>query len=479
MRILTSLLLLTATACAHAETEGLELEPCSRPRVRGEVLCATLRVPENPADPEGRRIDLHVTVLPALASDASSGRAPDPVFALAGGPGTAASDMAPWLARSPLRRHRDIVLVDQRGTGSSNPLDCPTGDVPSRLRTLFNLDLAEVEICRERLRGNADPRFYTTPVAMDDLDAVRRALGADKINLWGASYGTRAALVYLRRHGAHVRTATLMGVAPPSLLLPLDLPRDAQRALDATFAACAADPRCAARHPDLETKLAALLDRLEEEPAQVLVEVPGEGRHPLELTRDLFAGTLRFALYDTRTANRIPGWITAAEGGDFGPVTDFAARFGLSLLSRFHLGMTLSVICSEDAPWQTEGDIRRHAEGTFLGPETGLHVLSACRGWPRGEIPEGFHEPVRSDVPTLLISGEFDPVTPPRHAETAVRFLTAARHLVIPGSGHTRGDDTCLDDLVRELVDAGTAEGLDPSCLDSVRRPPFETSSRR
>jgi pimeloyl-ACP methyl ester carboxylesterase len=447
------------------------LAPC---RVHGvhDAWCGTIDVPEDRDAPEGRRIELAVTVIPALDRVAAG----DPLFVLVGGPGQAATEVGPLLvpALERIHRRRDIVLVDQRGTGSSNPLDCsPDRDDPvTELRELVRVDLP-VERLQACLAGyDADPRLYTTTIAMDDLDEVRQRLGYERISLWGGSYGTRAALVYLRRHGDHVRTAILDGAAPAAMELPLHMAGDGQRALSLAFDACRDDPACAARHPDLRGRLDALLARLGATPATVRVAHPRTGADvELVLERDAVVGVLQGALYAPETAALIPGVIESAVAGDFAPLLALAMVGDLG--DSLSWGMFLSVVCAEDVPWIDEPEIVAATEGTTLGRRTVDVIREACRVWPRGEVPDDHRDPVHVDVPVLVLSGELDPVTPPRWGEQVAGELGWARHVVVPSVGHGTWSHGCVPDLLADFLEAADPDALDTTCVERLRRPPF------
>jgi pimeloyl-ACP methyl ester carboxylesterase len=266
MRLLAAAVIVCMFGCARAEPTAIDrLHPCSGDDGPTDAYCGTLTVSENRQSKQGRTIDLRIVVLPALSRDAK----PDPVFFLAGGPGQGAAQMARGL-REIFRRvqsERDIVLVDQRGTGKSNPLNC-TSDSDT-LKDINEPDQTGLERLRKCMQEyDADLTMYTTQIAMDDLDEVRTHLGYDKINLYGGSYGTRAALVYLRQHEANVRSMVIDGVAPPDMRLPLFFARDAQRALDLLIADCEKDEPCRARYPQLGQRVRALLQRLETEPVK-------------------------------------------------------------------------------------------------------------------------------------------------------------------------------------------------------------------
>jgi pimeloyl-ACP methyl ester carboxylesterase len=469
--LLPSVLLATAAAAAPAPDPPapppLELQACDVAGV--SALCGSVPVFENRAAGSGRKIRLRVVVLPARARD----RAPDPVFFLHGGPGAAASSMAPVFAGSELRERRDIVLVDQRGTGASNPLDCGFGDLQSMLYEMATFRLsAGAADCREGL--DADLTQYVTSIAMDDLDDVRAALGAERINLYGGSYGTRAALEYIRRHPDHVRTAVLRGVHPPSEVLPLNFDRDSQAALDALIAACASEPDCARAFPDLAGELRATVSALEESPARLTVDDPlSGGETELEVTSEIFRGMIHYGLYHSFVAARLPAAIHRAHEGDFGGIVDAVLSFATRTGAQLSTGMLLAVVCSEDAPFLDGAAIARESRGTLLGGMMSRGLLRSCEGWPRAELPAGYKTPVSSDVPVLLISGEVDPVTSPRLAARAAEHLPNSLQLVLPGTSHGGLEPGCVADLVPRFVERGSVEGLDVGCVEGISRPPF------
>ena len=444
-----------------------ELKPCDVSRLDADALCGTYSVWEDREARSGRKIGLNVVVVPAERASAEA----DPLFFLHGGPGAAATQAAAGIVRTLARVHRtrDIVFVDQRGTGRSHPLDCSYGRVDRRMRGAgvegFLLSPEAVAACRDKLSKTADLRLYTTPIAMDDLDEVRAALGYERINLYGGSYGTRAALVYLRRHWEHVRSVVLRGVAPTSMKLPLYMPRDAQRALDLLIRDCEADPACREAFPALSEDARAAIEQLPS-------VMDGGGASGGRVTREAFTTTLRLLLYNTRWSRQIPLILHRAAAGDLQPF-----REGRQTLQRFfnvHLsiGMMISVVCAEDAPFYTGEDIRRETEASSFGSFRARATLDACREWPQGDVSAGYLEPVRSDLPVLLLSGNLDPVTPPIWGEETARALPNSLHVVIPNFGHG-GNRPCLSNLIAGFIEQGSARGLDPSCASEIKRPPF------
>jgi pimeloyl-ACP methyl ester carboxylesterase len=455
---------------------SLRLQPCDVAGVTGEGRCGTFDVYENRSTRTGRRIGLNVVVLPALGAASSL----DPVFWLEGGPGAAATQaMGPVSQRylQGLRADRDLVFVDQRGTGKSSPLTCDDiGETPANLDRYFGklFPIDAIRACRAKLEKVADLTLYSTTIAMDDLDEVRRALGYETINLAGASYGTLAAQVYMRQHPDRVRSAFLIGVATPGFKLPLPFARAAQNALEHLFVDCAADPACRAAFPNIRDEFAAVLARFDRGPMVVTMTDPGTGRErPVTLERESYVERLRTLLYSTNAARFIPLVVHQAFLHDFRPFQTIATRYSLGgALSR---GMYFSVTCSEMTPFITEEEIAAETRGTFLGDRRVRAHLAACGEWPRGRVPRSFLEPVRSEIPVILFSGEADGATPPWIAEAAVGFLPNGLQIKAPHTGH-QIDGPCTWDLMQAFIRNPAARQLDAGCVAKGHRPPFATA---
>jgi pimeloyl-ACP methyl ester carboxylesterase len=470
------LLLWSAAACSlssHPATVFDLLQPCTSDEGPVDALCGRIEVFEDRQAQTGRKIALKIVALPALSNEPRA----DPLFLLAGGPGMGAAENAAMFKRAfdRVQINRDIVLVDQRGTGDSNPLDCKLPE--GKLEDLSKVDDVPIEKFKACLEGyDADPRLYTTPIAMDDLDDVRAYLGYDRINLYGGSYGTRAGLVYLRRHPGHVRTVILDGVAPPDMVLPASAPADGQRALDLLLADCEADADCNQRFPALREKVRQLLDRLEKQPPRVRLQHPRTGEWAeVQVRREMVVNVMFGAFYSPLSSSLLPLLIENAGQNDFQAIVAmaFASEELSDILSN---GMFLSVICSEDLPRVTEQDRARLAVDGFLGDLFG-NRLKPCEFWPRGEIADDYYEPVESDAPVLILSGQLDPITPPRWGEHIAQHLPNSRHLVVPGVGHGALGQGCVSRLVSRFLDDGSAANLDPSCIEQISRPPFFVSS--
>jgi pimeloyl-ACP methyl ester carboxylesterase len=470
---LVSAALLTAgcgPAPEPATPTRLTLTPCVVGGIEGR--CGSLQVPENRATRTGRTIGLNIVMLPARGEQPAT----DPIFYLAGGPGQSATSVATAGAVDlALRDQRDFVFVDQRGTGGSNALDCElpgsAADPQGYLDSVFQVGV--MERCRDRLAAIADPRLYTTSTAADDLDDVREALGYARVNLIGSSYGTRAALTYMRRHPAHVRSAVLNGVAPPDLKNPLYHARESQRALDAVFDRCAADPACRTAFPRVREEFQALLARLDREPARVMLTPPGAGAATqVRLTRYAFADTVRMMLYRTEGMRHVPLVVHQTYGGDFSLIVQRAVEQRRSNARLAH-GMLLATTCAEDVARIRDDEIRDLTAGTFLGPDRVRDQKQVCAIWPRGEVPSDDAEPVRSEAPVLLLSGDLDPVTPPAWADVALRTLPNGRHIVAPGAHGLGG--RCITQIVADFIRSGSTKDLETSCSAEVGLPPFVT----
>jgi pimeloyl-ACP methyl ester carboxylesterase len=453
------------------------LEPCrlEHPQGLGSVAarCGRLEVAENPAEPAGRRIELAVAVVPAISTRAR----PDPLFLLAGGPGQGAREafVGTLSQFAGVRRTRDLVLVDQRGTGDSARLACNFPDEAWVEPDFSPAEYARLsQECLAQLSG--DPRFYTTSIAILDLDAVRAALGYERINLYGGSYGTRVAQHYARRYPERTRSVVLDAVVPPDLALGPSMAIDADVALRASFARCAADERCAARFGDLEAAFAALRSRLATGPVPTAFADPVSGAaREIEFSIAHLALAVRMLSYSGLTASLLPLFIHEAQANDnFAPLAAQAEMLGSQLGEMIAHGMHNAVVCTEDLPFVDQARVDRDAlRAAYLG-EAMLDGLEAmCGVWPRGVLDDDLRAPLASTVPALLLSGSIDPVTPPAYAAAAAAGFRDHLHVVFEGQGHIQLGLRCAQTLLRRFLDAGSAQGLDTACVEEVRPTPF------
>ena len=475
-----SALLIAAAACSPALAQSTH--ECRVAGIRNSVRCGEVQRLLDPARPDGPRIAVHFVVVPAMARR----KLPDPVFLLAGGPGQSAISVAPNLLPlfSRLNNRRDIVFVDQRGTGKSAPLECVDPQRESLAEqsspdSQFKL-LMECKAALSKLPyigAESNLGFFTTTLAMHDLDAVRQQLGAERINLVGASYGTRAALEYMRLFPQAVRRTVIDGVAPPDMALPASFSTDGQAAFDALLAACAREVECNRLYPGLRTDWATLLRSL---PKTVSAAHPLTGTaEQFTLTRQMLLSAVRGPLYVPSMAAGLPAAITAAAQGRFEALLGLGAMLASRKGQQVAMGMHFSVVCAEDMPLL---DRAVDTPGADFGTADAQLYRRVCAQWPRGVVPTAFYRVLPGRTPTLLLSGGIDPATPPRHAaRMALALGSAAQHVVVPHAGHGVMGIACMRDVVYRFIDTALdadATAVDASCVKRVPRPPVFVPTR-
>jgi len=452
---------LTLTACELKQLNSAATTP---------AFCARFPVPENRADPKSRKIDLKL----ALLKSDSAVPEKDLVVYLAGGPGESAIQTYPQLAGAfaPLRKHHDVLLLDQRGTGDSNPLDCPI--VAKQMKQLGDADLTpaqrteRVGECATEVQKKSDPRYYTTSEAVADLEAVRGALGAPELDLIGVSYGTRMAQHYAAAHPDAVRSIVLDGVVPNQMVLGETFAEALERSLKLQAAACDKTPACKQAFGDWYATLQQLHAKLKSEASQQVTFEDPYSYKPVTktLTADNLVGVVRMFSYSTLTAALLPLAIDEAAHGNYAPLMGQSKLLSSSLSESMQGGMQLSVICTEDAPLMKP---RPQDANLLLGTSLVDSLLTECKVWPHGPAPEDFHAPFKSSIPTLLISGERDPVTPPAYADEVLQGLSNARSLVVKGLGHAEPMYAgCMPDLMEQFITGLQPKKLDARCLDKI-----------
>jgi pimeloyl-ACP methyl ester carboxylesterase len=455
---------LTLTACNLAQpNSGLSTA----------AWCANFPVPENRADPHSRTIQLKLAVLRSSAQVASK----DMLVFLVGGPGQAATDSASQIAvmLQPLLAHRDVLLLDQRGTGGSNALTCKDSGDTTKPDDDSTFDAAKMRAaaadCLKQLSDHADPRYYTTTIAAQDLEDVRKALGSPQFDLLGVSYGTRMAQQYLMRYPDAVRSMLLDSTVPNSLALGEDFARNLDDALKAQFARCTAQPACKKQFGDPDQTLYQLRDALRANPHEVSFRDPQSYRTVKRvLNENALASVVRMFAYTPATAALLPLSIDAAAHGDVGPLLGQAKILSGDLAELMGSGMQYSVICSEDADLLTP----RPQDADII---LGTHMIDAlgavCSAWPKGTRPADFHQPLKTDKPVLLLAGQYDPVTPPRYADEVAKGLQNARVLVFKGQAHGVMAVGCAPQLVQHFIEKLDPKTLDASCLDRLQATPI------
>jgi pimeloyl-ACP methyl ester carboxylesterase len=440
------------------------------------AFCTPFQVPENWQKPAARTIDLRLAMVRTTAALAER----DLVVLLAGGPGQAATEVYPNAAAgfAPLLEHRNVLLLDQRGTGGSHPLKCKDDSGDPDASTANDIDLANVRkqtlACLDEVSRNADPAQYTTSVALRDLEAVRQALGAPQFDLVGVSYGTRVAQQYLRRYPDAVRSVVLDSAVPNELVLGSEFAIDLDAALQAQFAECTRTPACAKAFGDPYASLYRLRDALAADAPSVAFRDPrsnAEESRPLDA--QTFASVVRMFAYSSETSALLPLAIERALKSDYAPLLGQASLLTDELSELSGNGMQLSVICAEDADLLTERPEDAHL---ILGDAFAKVWRAQCAIWPHGSRPANFHAPIRSDKPVLILSGEFDPVTPPRYAEQIVKGLPNGRVLVAKGQGHSVMGRGCLPMLVKRFIEKLDPKNLDAGCIADFGPTPAFTS---
>ena len=433
--------------------------------------CGTLRVPEDPEHPKDRAIELKVAVVPALNRRSVAA----PLFLLAGGPGQSAAQVYVSLNSAFARINRDhaIVLLDQRGTGGSNPQSCPYPEEWEQPDDPLPELRKATKDCLAKLTPRV--RFYTTSIAVRDLDEVRAALGFEQIDLYGVSYGTRVAEHYMRRYPSHVHAVILDGVTYPEQMIGLQTPQDGENALNLIMARCLQASDCAAAYPDLQRDLESLLRQFGPQKVMVTIDDPNSGLPlQIEFNRRILGAALRFLSYSAMQASLLPALIKEGAHGRLRPLASQSIMNARQIGDQLANGMQYSVICSEDEAFFAAANFdRAEMAKTYQGTDLVDALAEICKLWPRGPVDADLHAPLHSDIPTLLLSGEADPVTPPADAERAAVGLTRHRHLILKGEGHGQVAIGCVPRLMADFLNDAVPDKLDAGCLDVHTPEPF------
>ena len=461
------------TASDRLQVGTLTFAPCELAQPRSAATtaawCTPFEVPEDRANPNGRKIALKLAL---IASDVAAVEK-DPIVLLSGGPGQAATES--WSSIAPAlqgaRRYRHVVLLDQRGTGGSNALSCKLPDTEADADFDPAVAAEYARRCLEEIKAKADPRFYTTTDAVEDLEAVRVALGGVKFNLVGVSYGTRVAQQYMMRHPDGVRSAVLDGVAPNELIFGDEFARNLDDALKGRFALCAKDKICNERYGDIYKTLYETREKYRREPVEVAMRDPQSYEtRTRRFDRNQLDGLVRLFAYAPESAALLPFVIHEAAAGRTAPIVAQAEYVTRELSDGMTAGMGLSVVCAEDVDLIKQRDEDRPL---ILGETMTVTMRAQCDAWPKGRRPDDFHTPIKSDLPVLVLSGEFDPVTPARYGEAVIKGLSRARHLVAPGQGHNVIGRGCMPRLVKRFLEKLETDQLDAGCVADLGATPF------
>lgn len=451
-------------------------EPCQLPApIFGGTItadCGTLSVPENRASPGGREIDLHVATLPAISRNPLR----DPLFFITGGPGQAATESYGQVAAAfmPVNQNRDIVLVDQRGTGQSNALRCP---ITPELQAASEPSDAQIEAwltgCLDDLA--ADPAHYTTVDAVEDLEHLRLTLGYERINLYGVSYGTRVALAYADRYPGSTRSIILDGVVPGDQIVGLHVARNAQESLDRIMRLCESDEHCSQSFPDLAVSFKQLLERVVGQPVDLSLPHPTTGvQTDVVLDHQAVAMVTRLHSYAPETVAILPLLIhTAQVEGNLLPLAAQSLLVGQQLEDSISIGMNLSIVCSEDAPFLDDETINAANNGSYYEHIETDRIRRFCSFWPAAPVDPNLKQPVHSDVPALLLSGDLDPVTPPSNGRRAAETLSNSVHVIAPFQGHSVAIRGCIPSLIESFIDTAAPGELDVTCIEVMKPVPF------
>lgn len=473
-RLLVALLFaLAGTSSTYAQT--LELEDCRISAGPGApsmaARCATMIRPLDPTGGVPGEIELRVAVVPALNLTPQ----PDPLVPIAGGPGQGSVQFytAYSGAFEDVRRNRDILLIDQRGTGESSTMDCEFDDDLVEGEYSTEVTIKYTKLCLEELPH--DPRFFTTSIAVTDMEAVREALGYTKLNLYGVSYGTRVAQHFARQYPDSTRTVIIDGVVPPTISLGPEIATESQKAVDRIIERCEEDEACNERFPNLAANFARVVAELREGPVAIEIPDPNSGRpEAIDFGIGEFAAAVRLLAYSPSTISLLPLMIDEAGKGNFVPLGGQFMMTMVAMMDSLSLGMHNAVMCAEDVPFLDDASIDHDAIAASYMGSFQLDALNAiCSVWPRGPIDEGFKSLLKTDLPVLLLSGDADPITPPRYAEMAAADLTNSTHLVGKYQGHGQIAVGCMPQIVAGFIDTADPASIDAECMERSFVMPF------
>jgi pimeloyl-ACP methyl ester carboxylesterase len=466
----SSILLADNADDTNNKDEVLTLENCHLKGIKSQVQCGTLRVPENYSLPNGEQITVNFAVLPAIDNSKNK----TPLMFLAGGPGQASVELAAHIFTTfaEIKKSHDIILVDQRGTGKSHALECDENSVNNVYEIIpEDFSAQEIKDCIAQFKG--DLSQYNSENAIRDFDAVRSALGHEQINIYGGSYGTRAGLVYMRMFPDSLKSVVLDSVGP--IEVPIGtFGQSSARSFNLLLESCMQDDNCKAAYPDLASEFKAVISRLEQAPVKIDISHPRLGsKTDFVLSRSKFISNLRMQLYSMQTRTLVPLIIHQAFLGNYQPI------IGLIAMSEggvgMYVGLTLNIVCNEDIPKITNEMFTADADNSFGGNDSHKAWLQACPLWPKYSVDEAFYKSVTANIPTLILSGKLDPVTPPSNGEESATTLPNSHHIVSKNSAHIVASTPCGIDIVNEFLETLDPKGLDESCLAELKSETFMT----
>ena len=464
--LLSTSLLITMTNSSLAEdliNQQLTLESCHVNGVRQQVQCGTYSAPENYAKPDGVKIDINFVVLPAI----DNSKEKLPLLFLAGGPGQAAAELSAHIYSgfSEIRKTRDLILIDQRGTGKSHPLQCQDAVEIDPYTTMpEDFSLADIEQCLAELSG--DLSQYNSENSIRDFDAIRAALGHQQVHIYGGSYGTRAGLVYMRMFPASLKSVVLDSVGP--IEVPIGLfGQSVAQSFVKLIENCQTDASCAAQYPNLAQEFAEINAKLSQSPVTVEIAHPRLGsKTQFSISKDKFISTIQMQLYSMQTRSLIPLLIHQAYIGDYKPLAGLIAQGegGMGI----YIGLHFNIVCNEDYPKISAKMKADDAENDFAQGMSLEMVGKACSAWPKYQPSAEFYQTVTADIPTLILSGELDPVTPASNGEKSHVNLPNSHHIVSKNNAHIVASTPCGIKIVNEFLERQTPKELDESCLEEI-----------
>lgn len=445
------------------EKPQLLLKSCHVKGIRQQVQCGSYTTLENYAKPDGTTLNINFVVLPAI--DKSQDKLP--LMFLAGGPGQAAAELSAHIYRgfNEIRKTRDLILIDQRGTGKSNPLQCEDSlEVNPYTSLPEDFSVADIEQCLEKLKG--DLSQYNSENAIRDFDAVRAALGHKQVHIYGGSYGTRAGLVYMRMFPESLKSVVLDSVGP--IEVPIGLfGKSAEQSFKKLIDNCQNEPSCAAEYPALLTEFNAITDKLSKAPVSVEIAHPRLGTNTVfNINNDKFISSLQMQLYSMETRGLVPLLIHQAYIGNYKPLAGLIAQSegGMGV----YVGLHFNIVCNEDFPKISTNMKATDADNDFAQGMSLEMVAKVCSVWPKYQPSDDFYQTVDADIPTLIMSGELDPVTPASNGEKSHENLPNSHHIISKNNAHIVASTVCGIQIVNEFLTQQTPKELDESCLEEI-----------
>ncbi len=463
--------LLIASNATWASNNPLILKDCHIDSIKQRVKCGKLKVPENYQKPNGTKISINFVIIPAI--DKSENK--EPFMFLAGGPGQAAVELSAGLRRAftKVRNTRDLILVDQRGTGESHPLQCEDSQAKSVYQIIpEDFDVNEVKDCLAKLSG--DLSQYNSENAIRDFDAVRTALGLEKINIYGGSYGTRAALVYMRMFPNSLRSVILDSVAPVEVPIGL-VGLSSAHSFELLLENCENNKSCKTAYPELDIEFQQVVEKLTQSPVTLTIPHPRLGnKTTFVVTKSKFISTIFMQLYSMQTRTLVPLIIHQANLGNFAPLAGVISQNDGE--QGIYLGLNLNIVCNEDMPKISAAMSVADANNQFGGSLSLESLKTACPLWPTYSVDQSFYQPVTANIPTLILSGSLDPVTPPTNGEKSAASLVNSHHIVVGNAAHIAGMSQCGVDIINEFLTSLKPKELDEECLQYLPVETFMTS---